>query len=211
MEHQLANGVGLRLEAYSKQQSKPRARFENLFDRRTILPEIAPDRIGIVPDYARVHGVELTGDYRSPHWRGWISAGWSRAEDTESGEETLRSWDTGWSSSAGGAWNSGPWSASATLTLHQGFPTTALLQTPEGSVIDQRNGTRLPRFLDLNLRVDYVQRIALGEIHYTAELFNTLDQSNDCCTDLVRTVDGFALRPLHGLPLLPSLGIRWSW
>lgn len=211
MQHQLANGVGLRLEAYSKQQTKPRARFENLFDRRTILPEIAPDRIGIEPGFARIRGVELSGDYRSPHWRGWLSGGWARAEDTESGIETLRSWDAGWSTTAGGAWDRGPWSASATLALHQGFPTTALLQTPTGSVIDERNGTRLPRFLNLNLRMDYSQKVALGEIRYSAELLNSLDQPNDCCTDLVRSADGFTLRRLHGLPLLPSLGVRWSW
>ena len=210
-EHQLSDDIGLRLEIYSKQQGKPRERFENLFNRRTLLPEIEPDRIGIDPGFARIRGVELSADYRQSDWRAWISAGWFRADDSVDGELIPRSWDSGWSTSGGGTWNRGPWSASATLNIHQGFPTTPLLQSPAGSEIGGHNATRLAGFLNLNLRVDYTQAVSIGEVRYSAELMNSLDQPNDCCTDLLRTVDGFALKTLHGPPLLPSLGVRWSW
>lgn len=211
VEHRLAAGIGLRLEGYSKQQSQPRERFENLFNRRTLLPEIAPDRIAIAPDFARIRGVELSADYRVPGWHGWAGGGWFRAEDSVAGVLTPRSWDPGWSANAGGAWDRGPWSASATLTVHRGFPSTALIRTPVGSVLGERNGTRLPRYVNLDLRVDYHQSVALGEVRYSAELLNSLNQANDCCTDLASDADGFSLRRLHGLPLLPSVGVRWTW
>lgn len=208
---QLRQGLSLRLEGYSKQQAQPRLRFENLFNRRTILPEIAPDRIAIQPQFAELRGVELSMEQTSGNWQSWVTAQHSSAVDDSAEEHTVRSWDPGWGFSAGTHRRSGPWQFAATLNLHRGFPTTQLLDVEGRPHLDARNAQRLGWFLELNLRVDHERPLALGTLRFSAELQNALAQPNECCTDLVADGTGFRLRKLGGMPLLPSLGVRWSW
>lgn len=211
LRHQFAPALALRLEAYSKQQAQPRVRFENLFNRRSILAEIGPDRIALLPDYAELMGLEASLEYQASEWEAWAGVDWSRALDEVGERDVPRSWDQGLGVDAGAMWRRGPWRLSATLNLHRGLPTTRLVQTATGVALDARNRARLPRFLELNLRADYEQPLRLGVLRYSAELNNALAQRNDCCTDLVLEQGAFRLRPLGGLPLMPSLGIRWSW
>ncbi|MGC4027879.1 MAG: TonB-dependent receptor [Steroidobacteraceae bacterium] len=207
----LTDALSLRLEAYSKQQAQPRERFENLFNRRTILPEIAPDRIAIQPQYAELRGVELSLDHSWRGWQSWFTAQHASAEDESDGHSVARSWDLGWGFNAGTSRRTGPWQFTASLNLHRGFPTTQLLDADGVAVLGTRNAIHLERFLELNLRMDYEKPLARGILRYSVELQNALAQPNECCTDLVADGTSLRLRRLHGLPLLPSLGVRWSW
>lgn len=211
LEQPLRDDVALRVEAFSKQQTDPRARFENVLNRRTILPEIAPDRVELLPDYAELQGIEVTLEGRRGPWRLVLGAGWSQAVDESDGVHTLRSWDVGWDVQTTLAWAAGPWSASAALRVHPGLPTTELLQTATGNVLGRRNGTRLPRYADLDAGVRYTRQLPSGALETSVQVGNALARRNDCCSDLLQGDEGLYLRRLRGLPLLPSVGLRWSW
>ncbi|HEV7631707.1 MAG TPA: TonB-dependent receptor, partial [Steroidobacteraceae bacterium] len=211
IEHQLDERISLRAEIFSKRQTDPRPRFENQLNRLTILPEIAPDRVQVLPEYAELHGLELSAELQQDAWHGWMSTSWSVAEDETAGVHTPRSWDQTWSLTAGARWERGPWIASGALNLHRGFPITALLQTPGGPQLGPRNGARLPNFMQLDLRLQYTQAVQTGALAYSFELINATDRPNNCCTELLNGPQGLYGRPLRGLPLFPSLGVRWNW
>lgn len=211
-----AETTALRAAAFYKRQSQPRARFENLFNRRTILPEIGPDRVLFLPLESEVHGVELSGERRFGPWQIVLTTGWSEALDESDGADgggphTRRSWDVGWETGVSGSWRRGPWTLSSSFTRRPGFPTTALLQQGASVELGERNGVRLQRYLQWDARAEYVHASDAGVLQYSAQVTNLLNRSNDCCTELLRDGDALVLRRLRGLPLLPSLGIRWSW
>jgi hypothetical protein len=203
IEHQFDPNLALRAEIFRKRQNNPRARFENLLNRRTILPEIAPDRVRVLPDYGEIDGLELSARYQWHPWAAWLAISHSNVNDETAGVHTARSWSQKWSVSAGASWERGPWAANAALMAHSGFPIT-----PLGGA---RNAQRLPSFLQLDLRLRYTQPLRRGDLVYSAELFNATNRFNACCTEL-RQSDGMLYGvPLRGVPLLPSLGLRWSW
>ncbi len=217
LDQALAVDTRLRVEAFSKRQSDPRARFENVFNRRTILPEIGPDRIEILPDSAEVHGIEISGERRRGAWQTSFNAGWSEAldETADAGGQphTRRSWDVGFDLGAATTWRAGPWTLTSGIARHPGFPTTRLTPGTNGTpVIGARNAARLPAYLQVDLRAEFVQAAGDGVLQYSAQITNVLNERNDCCTELLRADGGsLYLRRLRGLPLLPSLGVRWSW
>jgi TonB-dependent receptor-like protein len=212
IDHARSEATSMRLEVFAKRQSRPRARFENLFNRRSILPELGPDRVEVLPDSSEVHGIELSGRTRRGAWLLSGSAGWSEALDENAAGHTRRSWDIGWDYSLAASWQRGPWTASSSLERHRGFPTTQLVTDAAGEQqVGPRNGAILPAVVELDLRVEYDQAYAAGALQYSAQLTNVLNSSNPCCSELLSEGNGLYLRRLRGLPLLPSLGIRWSW
>ncbi|MEO7773894.1 MAG: TonB-dependent receptor [Steroidobacteraceae bacterium] len=210
IEHELGTAFSLRAELFSKRQTDPRARYENLINRRTLLPEIAPDRVQILPNDAALEGIELSGQYRGGGWRSWMSLSFSRAEDATDGVHIPRSWDETWSFNGGARWERGAWVLGGSLAAHRGFPTSVVVNS-SGPQLTARNSERLGNFLELNLRAQYTQPVSLGSLHYSFELLNATYQFNQCCIELQFGPQGLYGRRLRGLPLFPSLGVRWEW
>jgi hypothetical protein len=207
----LDNGIHWRVEAFNKRQTDPRPRFENSFNRRSIFPELGPDRTRILPDYAELRGLETSLDYRGPTWAGWLSVTLSRSDDEFAGTHVARSWDQTIAVATGGRWTQGPWSAQAALTTHRGFPTSRLGATA-AETLAARNTARLPLFLQLDLKLSYRSRIDLGELIYSFEVINASAHANYCCQAVIADGGGgLSLRRQQGLPLFPSLGLRWNW
>jgi hypothetical protein len=77
--------------------------------------------------------------------------------------------------------------------------------------LQARNASHLPNYVQLDLRFQYTQPLGLGGIAYSFELLNATNQLNQCCTELQLGPQGLQTRSLRGLPLFPSLGIRWGW
>jgi hypothetical protein len=212
LEQQLGERTGLRLEAFHKRQTTPRDRFENLLDTQTVFPEIAPDRIVVSPDRAELVGVELTGNYDTPMLHAWGTVGWSRSEDLIDAAWVPRSWDQRWTVSAGAQWTTGPWLFSGQVDVHQGWPATRLLADAQGNpVLGPRNGDRLTTFAQLDLRVQYTRQLPLGELTLVAQVVNATNRGNECCTELVVQDGELAGESLQWLPIVPSLGVRWSF
>ena len=59
VERDFAAGYTLRVEAYRKDYSDLRTRFESLYDPLSLVPELRWDRVAIAPSSAQAEGVEL--------------------------------------------------------------------------------------------------------------------------------------------------------
>jgi hypothetical protein len=210
IEHAPSDTLSLRAEFFSKRQTDPRARYENLLDRRTLLPEIAPDRVRVLPDSAELEGVEVSAEFRRDPWRGSLATSLAKAADETADTSTARSWDQTWTVNGSLRWERGRWSAGGSLVAHRGFPTTALSTSP-AATLGARNGSHLPNYVQLDLRLQYSQPIAMGALVWSAELLNATDQPNQCCTELLLGPTGLYTQSLRGLPVFPSLGVRWNW
>ena len=221
VEHAFSNDWQLRVEAYHKDYDDLRARYENLFDPISLVPDLRGDRVRIAPESASADGAEVLLARRSPDpWNGWLSYTWSRVEDRIDGRDVPRSWDQTHAVSTGITWAKAPWDASVALTYHTGWPTTTVrLVTPDGSspavAIGVRNGDRLEAFASLDLRVSRTFPLRIGELTAHAEVTNALNRDNPCCVDYAVTQDGPPYRLLRDaqswLPLVPSIGVLWKF
>jgi outer membrane receptor protein involved in Fe transport len=225
VRHRFGNSYRLRVEAWLKDYARLRPRFENLFDPLALIPELAPDRVRLDPASASARGIELTLEYRGDgdvEW--WAFYSWSRASDTIDGASQPRSWDQRHAAQAGLAWRPGPWEIGLALSVHSGWPTTALgYETVDDGeeeifipVPGPRNAGRFATFAQLDLRVAREFAVRRGRLSAFFELSNATNRDNPCCVDydidedpagepfLDRTVD-------YWLPLLPAVGILWEF
>jgi outer membrane receptor protein involved in Fe transport len=222
MDHALAVGLDLRIEAYRKYYRHVHPRFENLFNPLVLLPETEFDRVMIDPDSARAEGVEAMLRWQSQAaWRGWLAYTWSQVRDRIDGRSVARRWDQTHAVSFGVAWASGPWTATVTDTFHTGWPTTrlSLTTTPTGVpqfVIGDRNAQRLDYYNSLDLRVTRTFVLPRGALDVFVEASNALSRENPCCVDyaITRRADGSVSLSENvdiWLPLVPSIGVLWRY
>jgi hypothetical protein len=211
-DHELPNGLLLRLEGFRKLQSEPRPRFENLLDPMVVLPEIAPDRVEVAPLAAEVHGAEFTVRHAGEAISWWSSLAWSEARDTLGGQHVKRSWDQTWAVTAGLDWVRGYWRLGAVATAHTGWPTTQVDESGLGA----RNSERFPTRAALDLRAEYRRPLQVGSLAVTFEVTNAVNIGNDCCYELVAVEDPaggtvFSTRSSDWLPVVPSIGVLWEF
>jgi hypothetical protein len=211
-DHELPNGLLLRLEGFRKLQSEPRPRFENLLDPLAVLPEIAPDRVEVAPLAAEVHGAEFTVRRAGEAFSGWSSLAWSEAWDTLGGRHVRRGWDQTWAVTAGLDWVHGYWRLGAVATAHRGWPTTPV--DDEG--LGARNSERFPTRGALDLRAEYRRPLQVGSLAITFEVTNAVNVGNSCCYELITAEDPaggtvFSTRTSDWLPVVPSIGVLWEF
>ncbi len=221
LQHQfMDSGLSLRMEGFYKRFRQPKRRFENLFNSLVLMPEIASDRIPVVPDSARAKGVELSLAYQPSTWlNGWLGYTYAYAEDEIDGRWVSRGWDQRHTLSTGLAWEPGPWTLSASLLWHSGWQTTLLPPSVgEGELPSlRRNADRLPNYFSLDLRVSRTWRWQDQSLSVFLELTNALDRDNvgayeyDVEEDEVN--GGYLLprEPVTLWPRIPSLGVRWTF
>jgi outer membrane receptor protein involved in Fe transport len=222
VEQGLPAGFSLRVEAYRKDYSNLRPRYESLFDPLSLVPELRWDRVRIAPDGARAEGLEWLVTRRSVEpWNGWLSYTWSRVRDDLDGIDVPRSWDQTHSVGGGLSWASGPWQATLAGSYHTGWPTTPVRLAQNGAApaqieLGRRNSARLKDYASVDLRVSRDIALSRGGLTVFAEVTNALDRRNPCCTE-------FSLEPgsngdlvlekdyRHWLPLVPSIGVLWRY
>jgi hypothetical protein len=220
LDQGLSGNQTLRIEAYRKDYTVLRPRYENLLDPLSLLPELRWDRVRIAPSSARATGVEilLSRKLASP-WNGWINYAWSQVEDREDGVDTRRGWDQKHSLGGGISWTSDPWTATLAATWHSGWPTTSVrlaepVSTPPEVLIGDRNDVRLKDFLSVDARVSRTFRLRRGELDAWFEITNLTNRANPCCIDY-RVLDGappVLLRDEdHWLPIVPAFGVLWRY
>jgi hypothetical protein len=215
LDHQLMNGIGVRAEMFSKRQLDPRVRYENLFDRLAILPELEPDRVRVAPDSSQLRGVELSAQRRGFPFSWWASYTWAKALDDIANSEVPRSWDQRHAVTLGTSWQRGRWDAALVGMAHSGWPITDLLATSSGASLGTRSGDRVPTYFSVDMRVRYHWLLERSDLALAFELSNALDRNNSCCRELTAASnpDGtiaFGTRQVDSLPLIPSLSVQWS-
>jgi hypothetical protein len=205
------------VEAYRKEFERLRPRFENVYHRVSLLPELLPDRIMLAPSSGEATGVELALDGQSAAWSWWLTLARSSVTDRIGGARVARSWDEPWSVKAGTRWSGPRWSTTVAATVHTGWPTTTLGIGEDGLAAGALNDERLPTFATLDIKAS--RRVALerGSLTWDLELQNALDRNNRYSLDY--TLDfGAAGRPIavqieprNWLPLVPSFGVLWEF
>lgn len=213
--------TALRVEAFYKDISKVRPRFENLYDPLGVLPELQADRVRIAPTHARAHGIEVSADRITGAWNWWASYTWSEVIDRVDEHDVPRSWDQRHALQTGLAWHDERWSFSAAASVHSGWPTTSLELVeigtdPDGEPIYEavpgpRNAERLPTYASLDLRLSRKFDVRRGSLMLFAEVTNALNRRNVCCIDWDIGDDGLESSEDYWMPLLPAIGILWEF
>jgi len=221
LEHDFPADFLLRVEAYRKDYSQLKPRYENLFDPLSLVPELRWDRVRIAPSSARAEGVEWLLTWRSAQaWNGWLSYAWSRAVDTEGGVETRRSWDQTHSAGGGLTWSSGPWHATLAAAYHTGWPTTPVdvvdADAPDAEIVlGERNSRRFDHYASVDARVSRDFDLSRGELSVFAEMTNAFNRDNPCCVDYSYEYRGDTVvlqsDERHWLPVVPSVGVLWKY
>ncbi len=217
LEHDLAPAYALRIEAYRKDYTDLRTRFESLYDPLSLAPELRWDRVAISPSSALATGAELLLTRRPVDaWSGWLGYSLARVTDQESGSRVRRSWDQTHTVNAGLLWSSGPWQATLATQYHTGWPVTPIGLDAQGNVVQgTRNDARYSYFGSVDARVSRQWTLPRGTLTLHGEITNALDRRNPCCTDITYRTDGATStldRDLrHWLPLVPSIGVLWKF
>jgi outer membrane receptor protein involved in Fe transport len=219
-EQALPGEHALRVEAYRKEYRVLRARYENLLDPLSLLPELRWDRVRIAPDSARAHGLEVLLSRKSDsHWNGWLNYAWSKVEDREDGVDTRRGWDQRHAFGGGLSWTSDPWVATLAATYHTGWPTTSVrlaepVTDPPQVLVGTRYDSRLQDYLSIDARISRRFQLRRGELDAYFEITNLTNRSNLCCVEY-QVVDGPPAALVRDddnwLPLLPSVGVLWRY
>ena len=212
LEHVDRHGIAWRTELYHKKQAAPRPRYENQLNPLSILPELEPDRVHIIPAGAELRGLEVSAGYSTKVWTWHLNYSWSYASDEIGGGDYLRSWDQTHSFNGSLDWRHGRWSLGSALTAHTGWPTTRLQNDAAGNpVLGSRNGARWPYYASLDLRSGYRLPVRRGEVLFALDITNVLDRQNSCCSELVAPPTGVAVEPLSLLPFTATASVRWSF
>jgi hypothetical protein len=217
----------LRLEAFYKDMSHVRPRFENLYNPLGVIPELQPDRIRLDPASAQSSGVEISIERSTGPRNWWASYTLSRATDRINGKDQLRSWDQRHAGQAGISWSGQNWDVSFAASLHTGWPVT-LLELVEngvdasgepvlGVLPGPRNAERLHTFGSLDFRVNRKWQLRRSELAAFLEITNLSNRQNQCCYDYDLAVDEQTGQDYlersddHWLPLMPAIGILWEF
>lgn len=217
VEHFIGNTLSLRVEAYHKSFDHLRQRFENLFERVSLLPELLPDRVVLEPTRARARGIELSLQADAEPWRWWLSHSRNFAADELSGVWVRRSWEEPWSSKGGFIWSGARWTASAALTLHKGWPISPLELVDSDLVVSRHNSEAFESFRSLDVRISRTVALARGSIELLFEMNNALDFDNECCfgysviTNNTGEIVGLTKDIDNWLQNVPTLGFLWSF
>jgi len=224
--HRFRSGNSLRLEAFQKDMSRLRPRFENLFNPLTLIPELAADRVKISPSKARARGIEISFNHSGPgpfSW--WTSYTFSSVTDTVNGKKRSRSWDQRHSWLAGVSFSTEKWEAGMVANVRTGWPQTKLLlvenldidgESQLETVTGPRNASRYKVFATLDARISRKFAVKHGKLSAFFELTNATNRRNKCCSDyeINEDRDGNAILDLskdNWLPLLPAVGILWEF
>ncbi len=225
MQHRFPNRMVLRIEAFHKDMSEIRPRYENLFDPLALIPELLPDRVLLAPDSARSIGTELSLEGERGAWSWWASYTLSKVSDAFAGQEQARSWDQRHAAQAGVTWANEKWDFAVAAGAHSGWPTTTLNLVDDGVdeegaarfvvVPGPRNAEQLNTFFSLDLRLSRRFAVRRGALTAFIEVANITNRRNVCCVDWDVTDDPgrTELEPSNDywLPLLPAIGVLWEF
>ena len=218
IENEFRSGLRLRLEAYRKQMSELRPRFENLLNPLTMFPELKPDRIRIAPDKAEARGFEVFVEKQArDNLTWWAGYSWSRFTDELGGHSTLRSWDRTHTLSSGLILDTALWNMSLGLIQHEGWPTTPVALDPSGHIVatGERNSERTGAYRSVDLRLTRKFQLPRSALAVFVEVTNMFDRANPYTREYEfrRHADGdeLWLQALNSLPRVHSAGFTWTF
>lgn len=233
VEHRMQNGLQGRLELYTRETSRPRREYLNLWREILAFPELEGDRVRIDPDEGRATGMEILLSRDSPVWDWSGSYVLASAEDHIQGAWVPRFMDQRHAFSLTVGYHPNPsWTVSASWHIHSGWPyTPQTIQFDTLTVFRGEgenwplswkedfgplNSERLPAYHRLDLRATRHFELRKGVLDVYVDLFNAYNQQNLRSYDYgLRYLDHknmYVRLPDHEmLPFLPSIGFRWEF
>jgi hypothetical protein len=216
-EYALSASLSLRAEIYEKQFDHVRPRFDNLFMRVSLLPELLPDRVMIEPLSGTANGVELSVDAERKRWQWSLSFVRASVEDRLPTRWASRGWEEPWSAKVGMIWAGPRWTTSANITTRSGWPITELTIASSELVAGPYNAQAFESFRSLDLRGSRAFMLERGSLEFFMELTNAFDHNNPCCFDYTVETNAalepvnLVIDPKNWLPVFPSLGFLWQF
>jgi len=229
LEHNFADGVNIRFEAYQKRLSQQRPYYSNLLDATHFLvfPEVEEDRVTLVPEAGEAKGIELfvkKDNGGKLNW--WGSYAFAFAEDQIGGKTVPRNFDQRHTVYLDFNYRPNPkWRLNWAWQYHSGWPYTEAtfkrVALNNGGfsydlVYGPRHSARLPAYHRFDVRVNRYFDAGKGRLAVFLEMINLYNRTN------VRTYEynldvqpnGQFVSTRHvekWLPLLPSIGLSWEF
>lgn len=196
-----------RADLYARRIGSPWARFESLYDRFVLLPELGGDRYLIEASESRARGIEVTASY------GGTRLNWQLAYARTASQERVaerwhdRSWDQPHGVKAHIAWTGDKWRVSFAAAWRSGWPVTPLVTLSSG-LPRRLNAARLPDYFSFDAHAARVFATRRGRLEVYAEVKNVTNRRNV----IGHRYDPEFLRTESlSLPVVPSVGVRWTW
>jgi hypothetical protein len=218
--HESPGTLNWRLEAYRHHWTTLSPYFDNALGPISILPQLEPDRVLVVPADADAVGLEISAQRSFSHGlSAWGSYSLSKVTDDIDGLETPRSWDQKHAANLGLAWTGQRTSASVFLAWHSGWPQTpsavipATMTDPAYVAVGARNSARWGNYFSADLRLSRSLPLGPGNLTLWLDATNLTNRSNYCCVDLnamtapsgVPTIDNTAWSPR-----MINVGFSWK-
>jgi hypothetical protein len=213
------SGRSLRIELYRRITSRPRARFENLYEHLNYFPEAEPDRVRFNPTRSEARGLELF--LRAPlgsRTSLWVTYTYASTRDRIDGQVVPRLYDQRHAATVDINLPLGTrWRLNAAWRYHSGWPVTALSlratgdpDAPWAPLLGPLNGDRLPGYHRLDLRLSRRWNSGRVALQFYLDVQNAYGRENlagfdfEVDTDAGR-IDAIAER---WPGVLPSVGLN---
>jgi len=230
IEHEFEGGLNIRVEAYQKNLSNTRPRYQN-FRGFTLNPlaMIHDDRIRVEPAWGESRGFEIyVKQDRTDKLSWWASYSYAVARDWINGRMTPRNFDQRHTIYLDLNYRpSKKWSFNVAWQFHTGWPFTesylnVVNQFSDG-YIDYEwipgplNAQQLPDYHRMDIRLARIFYTSHGRISTFIEIRNIYNRRN--IREYIYEYDGYQ-NGRHGakrtgtetlLPILPSFGISWEF
>ena len=197
----------LRADLFVRRVGDPWPRFDNLYNRFVLLPELSDDRYPLRPSEVRARGLELAASHSGRRFSWKLAYARTIAEERIAHAWHDRSWDQPHSMKAQLAWSGTAWRIGINASYRSGWPVTPLV-TQAAQLPAAFNTHRLPAHVSLDLHVARVFTTSRGPLTLFADITNATNHRNVIGhrydPDLTR-VDALSL------PIVPSIGLRWEW
>jgi len=204
------------IDAYRKNYSRTKRRFENLFNPFVMIPELEADRVALGPNKARARGVDLqvrgplTADVSTV-----LRYSYMDAEDRFGSDWVARRWSQRHTVNWMLAWERETFDLAAAVTWHSGWRgATPPAQVPDGEVLPAEsilNNTELDDYVSLDLSASRTWRFNRAALSVYADVTNVLGRRNVAGLDWDASEEdgGFVFERSTDvlLPMIPSVGI----
>lgn len=204
----LTSEFTLRIEAYYRKINNPWSRYDNLYNRWVLLPELQGDRYLLAASEARARGVEagIRGNWGNQFdW--YLNYAFSDAEDRVNRGWVKRPWHQRHSAKGGVRWVTQDWQLGLSLVYRSGWPTTDFV-TNANQLPSRINRSELPDHFSLDLHLGRVFRSAAGELELYLDISNATNRRN--VGGFRYATDGTATKE-RLLPIVPAIGLSWHW
>ena len=224
LDQRLGSGLDFRAEAYVKDLSDLRTRYQNLTKSLVFYPGLSGDRVAIEAETGEIFGVELMLSSNRGRRLSWsANYAWQRAEDTlADGRVVPRPWEQEHTVNLSANYRLGrKWNLNASWLYHTGWRTTPFSLDAGGSepeiVPGEWYSDTFPAYHRMDLRIN---RSVYARGKRAFELFidvtNLYNRENVRGYEEILIVEGDtgpALRFTEEtwLPILPSFGFNWRF